>query len=64
MPRIKQQEVKQPAPLRVYPSEREYIEAKYSSLSNAIRLLAKGGKYEQLINENDLLTTKLREIQG
>jgi len=63
MPRIKLTETKQPAPIRLYPSEREYIEAKYSNLSEAIRLLTKGGKYEEQQRQIELLTKQIKNLQ-
>lgn len=63
MPRIKLTETKQPAPIRLYPSERKYIEAKYFNLSEAIRLLTKNGKYEQMVERNRFLEKQLKEVK-
>jgi len=45
-----------PTSVRIKPSEREHIETEHGSLTAAIRLLTKGGKYEQLAEQIELLT--------
>lgn len=45
------------------PSDKQHMVESYGSLTEAIRLLTKGGKYEQLVKENELLIRKLKEVQ-
>lgn len=48
---------------RLSEDEYNYLSERHNGLSAAIRLLTKGGKYEQLLNQVTDLQTKLQEIQ-
>lgn len=48
---------------RMNDEEYNYITSRHNGLSAAIRLLTKGGKYEQAIIENEELISKLKELQ-
>jgi hypothetical protein len=42
----------------------EYIRAKHGTLGSAIALLVKDGPYEQLIQQNNSLNLKLKNLQN
>lgn len=47
---------------RLSDTEYDYLASRHNGLSAAIRLLTKGGKYEQQLQEIELLTKQLQEI--
>jgi len=48
--------------VRVSPSNRTYLEAKYGTLGQAIRVLAKGGAHEQAVRKVQELEEKLKQL--
>jgi len=50
--------------LRMTDSEFNYIKTRHNGLSAAIRLLTKGGKYEQQAEQIELLTKQLKKLKG
>lgn len=50
--------------VRITPTDREYITAKYNSLGQAMKILAKGGKHEQAVDRVLELEDKLKEISN
>ena len=48
--------------VRVSPSNRAYLEAKYGTLGQAIRVLAQNGPYEETVRRVQELENKLKEL--
>jgi len=48
--------------VRVSPSNRTYLEAKYGTLGQAIRVLAQNGPYEDTVRRVQELEEKLKQL--
>jgi hypothetical protein len=48
--------------VRLGPTDRDYITARYDSIAGGLRLLTKGGKYEQDVAKMLWLEDELRKI--
>jgi len=60
--KLQQQDIAQITTVRVSPSNRMYLEAKYGTLGQAIRVLAKGGAHEQVVRRVQELEETLKKL--
>jgi len=60
--KLEEQDIAQITTVRVSPSNRTYLEAKYGTLGQAIRVLAKGGVHEQAVRRVQELESKLKAM--
>ena len=60
--KLPDEDIAQITTVRVSPSNRTYLEAKYGTLGQAIRVLAKGGAHEQAVRRVQELENKLKKL--
>jgi len=62
MNKLDQNDLAQITTVRVSPSNRTYLETKYGTLGQAIRVLAKGGAHEQAVRRVQELEETLKQL--